>query len=126
MPDGMAPKKAGVVTVTPYNSDTYHVRGAYFAAHGYVYALVDVFFFSSRRRHTRFDCVWSSDVCSSDLAYEAMKVALAAIERAGSKDRAAIRDAIFATRNYDGILGTWSFTPTGDTTLTRIDRKSVV
>src|SRR2546430_10794373 len=28
---------------------------------------VAVFFFSSRRRHTRFDCDWSSDVCSSDL-----------------------------------------------------------
>src|SRR5256886_13471343 len=26
------------------------------------------FFFSSRRRHTRFDCDWSSDVCSSNLA----------------------------------------------------------
>src|SRR2546430_2851829 len=26
-----------------------------------------VFFFSSRRRHTMFDCDWSSDVCSSDL-----------------------------------------------------------
>src|SRR5690606_41083282 len=26
-----------------------------------------VFFFSSRRRHTRFSCDWSSDVCSSDL-----------------------------------------------------------
>src|SRR2546430_2946499 len=25
------------------------------------------FFFASRRRHTRFDCDWSSDVCSSDL-----------------------------------------------------------
>src|SRR3972149_5921024 len=24
------------------------------------------FFFSSRRRHPRFDCDWSSDVCSSD------------------------------------------------------------
>src|SRR2546430_9309804 len=24
--------------------------------------------FSSRRRHTRFDCDWSSDVCSSDLS----------------------------------------------------------
>src|SRR2546427_4098376 len=29
--------------------------------------LVVFFFFSSRRRHTRFDCDWSSDVCSSDL-----------------------------------------------------------
>src|SRR3990167_123316 len=27
------------------------------------------FFFSSRRRHTRFDCDWSSDVCSSDLEH---------------------------------------------------------
>src|SRR2546430_13627108 len=31
---------------------------------------VFVFFFSSRRRHTRFDCDWSSDVCSSDLVAE--------------------------------------------------------
>src|SRR2546430_13206286 len=29
-----------------------------------------VFFFSSRRRHTRFDCDWSSDVCSSDLRFD--------------------------------------------------------
>src|SRR2546427_1984190 len=29
--------------------------------------LLFIFFFSSRRRHTRFDCDWSSDVCSSDL-----------------------------------------------------------
>ena len=28
---------------------------------------VDAFFFSSRRRHTRLTCDWSSDVCSSDL-----------------------------------------------------------
>src|SRR5580698_506713 len=27
------------------------------------------FFFSSRRRHTRLTCDWSSDVCSSDLAW---------------------------------------------------------
>src|SRR5688572_31151081 len=33
-------------------------------AHGRALAY---FFFSSRRRHTRFDCDWSSDVCSSDL-----------------------------------------------------------
>src|SRR5690606_40658141 len=31
----------------------------------WVYSLV--FFFSSRRRHTRFSRDWSSDVCSSDL-----------------------------------------------------------
>src|SRR2546421_1381495 len=28
-----------------------------------------LFFFSSRRRHTRSDRDWSSDVCSSDLAF---------------------------------------------------------
>src|SRR2546427_5656110 len=37
------------------------------------------FFFSSRRRHTRFDCDWSSDVCSSDLNRIAKAV------RAGSR-----------------------------------------
>src|SRR2546430_7937903 len=31
------------------------------------------FFFSSRRRHTRFDCDWSSDVCSSDLEHVQMR-----------------------------------------------------
>src|SRR5260370_10805113 len=31
------------------------------------YDYVIFFFFSSRRRHTRFKCDWSSDVCSSDL-----------------------------------------------------------
>src|SRR5579862_7484742 len=30
--------------------------------------IVSFFFFSSRRRHTRWNCDWSSDVCSSDLA----------------------------------------------------------
>jgi WD40 repeat protein/ABC-type branched-subunit amino acid transport system substrate-binding protein/DNA-binding SARP family transcriptional activator len=59
-------------------------------------------------------------------AYEAMNVVLAAIERAGSKDRAAIRDSVFATRNYDGILGIWSLTPTGDTTLTMMAESQVV
>src|SRR4030066_1095994 len=32
-----------------------------------------VFFLSSRRRHTRFKCDWSSDVCSSDLALRSIK-----------------------------------------------------
>src|SRR5690606_40736990 len=33
---------------------------------------VKLFFFSSRRRHTRFSRDWSSDVCSSDLEYDAI------------------------------------------------------
>src|SRR5690606_40317548 len=36
-----------------------------------------VFFFSSRRRHTRFSRDWSSDVCSSDLIGHAIHFDLA-------------------------------------------------
>src|SRR5256885_17102790 len=32
------------------------------------------FFFSSRRRHTRLQGDWSSDVCSSDLAHQLLNV----------------------------------------------------
>src|SRR2546430_134836 len=32
--------------------------------------------FSSRRRHTRFDCDWSSDVCSSDLSMASEEIRL--------------------------------------------------
>src|SRR2546430_6495951 len=39
------------------------------------------FFFSSRRRHTRFDCDWSSDVCSSDLAGSAPAFSDSALRR---------------------------------------------
>jgi hypothetical protein len=41
-PDGSSPKTPAIFTLTPYISDTYHERGAYFASHGYVFALVDV------------------------------------------------------------------------------------
>jgi putative CocE/NonD family hydrolase len=41
-PDGSPPKTPVIFTFTPYISDTYHARGAYFASHGYVFALVDV------------------------------------------------------------------------------------
>jgi hypothetical protein len=41
-PDGSLPKTPVIVTLTPYVSDTYHSRGAYFASHGYAFALVDV------------------------------------------------------------------------------------
>src|SRR5690606_40497042 len=34
----------------------------------YAASKVGYFFFSSRRRHTRFSRDWSSDVCSSDLS----------------------------------------------------------
>ena len=54
-----------------------------------------------------------------------MKVALDAIQRAGKKDRGVVCDAIFSTRNFDGALGRWSFTDTGDTTLTTVYGRQV-
>jgi branched-chain amino acid transport system substrate-binding protein len=57
--------------------------------------------------------------------YEAATVALDAIKRAGKKDREAIRAAVFATKEFNGILGNWSFTETGDTTLTTMSGQSV-
>ena len=41
-PDGSPPRTPVIFTLTPYISDTYHARGAYFASHGYRFALVDV------------------------------------------------------------------------------------
>src|SRR6266478_1466682 len=43
------------------------VRHPEFRRRRRVKTFAGLFFFSSRRRHTRFDCDWSSDVCSSDL-----------------------------------------------------------
>src|SRR6266478_8276229 len=43
-----------------------------------------LFFFSSRRRHTRFDCDWSSDVCSSDLWRKLCPCIIRACPRAGT------------------------------------------
>src|SRR3989475_4575839 len=40
-----------------------------------LFSMMFFFFFSSRRRHTRFDCDWSSDVCSSDLMQIASEMA---------------------------------------------------
>src|SRR3712207_8155947 len=36
---------------------------------GVIYDSFHIFFFSSRRRHTRYWRDWSSDVCSSDLRH---------------------------------------------------------
>src|SRR5256886_4910276 len=58
--------------------------------------VVCVFFFSSRRRHTRFDCDWSSDVCSSDLVVEPVQLLVRrrpADVAAGPGDEAVQREA---------------------------------
>lgn len=50
-------------------------------------------------------------------AYEATKVVLEAIKRAGVKDRSAIISAVQNTKDFDGALGKWSFDANGDTTV---------
>src|SRR5690606_40016815 len=43
------------------------------------YTKLILFYFSSRRRHTRFSRDWSSDVCSSDLCVDQLRRAGAVI-----------------------------------------------
>src|SRR2546430_10876709 len=51
----------------PDGSPTVRASKAADSAEAEKHVMLADFFFSSRRRHTRFDCDWSSDVCSSDL-----------------------------------------------------------
>src|SRR5690606_40677670 len=111
-----------------------------------------IFFFSSRRRHTRFSRDWSSDVCSSDLVWglsatlgnldEAMQVLLGedaapGVSIAGDTHKTlAVRGLIPATlerfpwgghlglAQLDGVL---EYLEQGDTALlfTNTERKSV-
>jgi branched-chain amino acid transport system substrate-binding protein len=57
--------------------------------------------------------------------YDACRVVLDAIDRVGAKDRAAITRAVLATRDHDGLLGSWSFDANGDITLRRVSRLTV-
>ncbi len=55
--------------------------------------------------------------------YETMNVLLKAIENVCASggdpsNRKAVRDAVFAIKDFNGVLGTWSFDKNGDTTLT--------
>jgi branched-chain amino acid transport system substrate-binding protein len=57
--------------------------------------------------------------------YEAGKVVVDAIGKVCKNDRAAIRDAVLATKEFPGVLGTWSFDANGDTTLTTMSGNQV-
>jgi len=57
--------------------------------------------------------------------YEAGRVALEAIKRAGKKDRAAITQAALGIKDFEGALGKWSFDANGDTTLTVMSGNTV-
>jgi branched-chain amino acid transport system substrate-binding protein len=47
-------------------------------------------------------------------AYDGLYVMAEALRRAGKADRTAVRDALAGIRNYDGVLGRFSFTEEGD------------
>src|SRR5437899_12813377 len=57
------------------------VRDSSCPAHGVSSCCLCVFFFSSRRRHTRCLSDWSSDVCSSDLSQGGRLPRHAVVER---------------------------------------------
>ena len=57
--------------------------------------------------------------------YEAMRLALDAIERSGTGEKADILKALFETKDRDGVLGTYSIDENGDTTLTDRSLESV-
>ena len=61
-------------------------------------------------------------------AYEAANVMLDAIEKAskeGEVTREAVLQQIFATEDFNGVLGTWSFDEDGDTSLTELSVQQV-
>jgi branched-chain amino acid transport system substrate-binding protein len=63
--------------------------------------------------------------CYAASAYDATGVILEAIERVGRADRSAITRAAFATRDFEGVLGRWSFDANGDIDLRRGTRLTI-
>src|SRR2546430_3325297 len=84
-----------------------------------------VFFFSSRRRHTRFDCDWSSDVCSSDLLASGPSNHKFAWTFSNLSFSEAVKNAALALTDY--IQTSSQSEPVfGHRSVTETDRKSVV
>ena len=63
--------------------------------------------------------------CYAASAYDAVGAVLAAVEQVGAKDRAAITRAVLAIRDFDGLLGRWSFDSNGDIDLRQATRLTV-
>src|SRR2546430_11690433 len=108
----------------------YHLHIMYFLTVFVVYfylllrlflVLFFFFFFSSRRRHTRFDCDWSSDVCSSDL--ETRAIFFRRVPRWSTAGHRSLR-----SRRKKMARVSWAilFDRSGDHTADNLDRKSVV
>ncbi len=73
----------------------------------------------------RYRAKYGTDQQYTIYGYEAMSVALTAIKAAGKKDRAAILQATTNIKDFDGVLGKWSFDKNGDTSLTEFYVKQV-
>jgi len=69
-----------------------------------------------RRFEERFGYELGGRAFWAALSYDAMGIALAAIERAGEADRAAVLKTMRET-DYEGVLGRWGFDENGDTRL---------
>src|SRR4051812_16260584 len=96
-----------------------------------------VFFFSSRRRHTRLTCDWSSDVCSSDLPSRATAILRSSVsESAAFLIKVATQDSDTELRKLavarlgelagEQALGTLRQTATSTDADTELQKQAVV
>src|SRR5256885_9943586 len=85
-----------------------------------------VFFFSSRRRHTRLQGDWSSDVCSSDLKRGAITQIGNLLARVGWTIGAGDADSAKTKAVLGELIAAGPNPPSVDELSARQDRKSVV
>ncbi len=57
--------------------------------------------------------------------YEAAQVVLQALGKVCEGNRDAVRETVMATKDFPGLLGTWSFDANGDTTITKMSGSEV-
>lgn len=84
------------------------IEGSYFSDHYFVgdsRPVVQTFVQRYRQKHGR------NPEATAALGYDALQIFAAAVRRAGSLDRKAIRDQIAATKDYQGVSGTISMGP---------------
>src|SRR5256885_16706995 len=88
-----------------------------------MYATLILFFFSSRRRHTRLQGDWSSDVCSSDLHPDLPPAHGMHVAQKGSTDFTASKppsDLVVSTLVWREQMTAQSMQPTGNTTVSPV------
>jgi branched-chain amino acid transport system substrate-binding protein len=86
-----------------------YIKSGYYSTHWHK----DIETAASRRfvaRYDKYGKLWSSTA----LAYDAVRLLADAIKRAGSTNRAAVRNELARTRNFEGVTGAISFDENGD------------